>query len=113
VSIFSNVKDRIVERAALSYLNSRILAPYGRVTRLCIDSSAKTVRAEVELNGETAPIEAELSSYEITREGERYFATVKDIQTSREWLTALARERLCRNRLELPPDLGRLLVGAL
>jgi len=38
---------------------------------------------------------------------------VKEIQTSREWLTTLARQRVCNSPFELPPQVGRTLMMAL
>ncbi|MEY2465866.1 MAG: hypothetical protein QOD03_387 [Verrucomicrobiota bacterium] len=112
MGLFSSAKDRIVEQAALSYLNTTI-APYGRATNLRIDSTARSIHLEVELKGETAPVRIEISDYEFLSEGERYFVTAKGIQTSREWLTILARDRLINQRFELPQQAGRMLMRAL
>lgn len=113
MGVFSNAKDRLVEQAALSYLNGTLLAPYGRATSLRLDSTAKTINIEVELKGETAPLQIEITDYEISKDGDRYFAIVKGIRTSREWLTALAKNQLYNDRFELPPKVGRLLMRAL
>ena len=113
MGIFSNAKDRVVEQAALSYLNGTLLAPYGRATTLRLDSGAKTIKLEVELKGETAPLQIEITDYEISQDGDRYFAIVKAIRTSREWLTALVENQLRDRRFELPAKAGRLLMQAL
>ena|ERR1043166_4873991 len=113
MGVFSKAKDRVLEQAALPYLNATWLAPYGRATRLELDSKAKIIRLEVELNGETKPLQVEILDYEIKRDGERYFATVREIRTSRAWLTALAKNQLRQPRFELPPQVGRLLLLAL
>ncbi len=113
MSVFSNAKDRLIEQVALSYLNGTLLAPYGRATRLRIDSAAKTIDLEVVLKGEAAPLQIEITDYEIRKRGDRYFATLKEVRTSREWLTTLARAQLNEKRFELPPQVGRLLMRAL
>jgi len=113
MGIFSKAKDRVVEQAALSYLNSQLLAPYGKATRLSLDSKAKTIHIEAELKGETGPIEIEVLDYQITRDGERYFVLVKEIRTSREWLTTLAANHFCNLRFELPGRIGQFLKLAL
>jgi hypothetical protein len=113
MGVFSKTKDRLLEQAALPYLNTKLLAPYGRATSLRIDSSAKTIRIEVELKGETMPVEIDIVDYDITKEGDRYFATVKEVRTSREWLTALAKTQVRKSRFELPAKAGRLLLLAL
>ena len=113
MGILSSAKDRVVEQVALSYLNSKLLAPYGRATDLRIDSTEKTISVEVQLNGESVPVKVDITSYDISREDDRYFATIKEIQTSREWLTALARNKLLNERFERPAQAGRLLTQAL
>jgi hypothetical protein len=113
MGIFSSAKDRIIEQTALSYLNNTLLSPYGRVTDLRIDSTACVINLEVELKGESAPLRIEITDYEFSNEGDRYFVKAKGIQTSREWLTALARDRLINNRFEVPSQAGRLLMRAL
>jgi hypothetical protein len=113
MGIFSNTKDRLTERAALGYLNSKLLAPYGRATSLRIDSTAKTIQFEAELNGEATPIHIQISDYEITKENGRYFVKAASIHTSREWLTRLAADRVANNRFELPAQVGQLIAATL
>jgi hypothetical protein len=113
MGLLSNAKDRLVERAALAYLNAKWLAPYGRATSLRIDSTAKSIRVEAELNGEKSPLKIEATEYAIARIGDRFHVTVKRIRTSREWLTALAQNHLCNVPFELPAELGGLLSRAL
>src|SRR3982750_3665285 len=113
MALFSKARDRMVERVALVYLNATLLRPYGRAHRLHIDSTTKTIRFEIHLKGETEPVEVEITDYEITREADRYFALVKSIRTSREWLTALATDQVCDRRFDLPEAVGRWLKRTL
>jgi len=113
MGILSNAKDRLVEQMAMAYLNGSLLAPYGRATRLRIDSTAKKICIEAELKGESSPVRVEVTDYEIKQEGNRYFATVKGVGTSREWLTTLAMKHLRNVRFELPAQVGGLLAKAL
>jgi hypothetical protein len=113
MGLFSRAKDRALEKVALPFLNTKLLAPYGRATHLHLDSKAKSIRVEVELNGENSPVEIEILKYEIRKQGDRYFALVHEIRTSREWLTTLAATQLRDARFELPAQLGRLLQLAL
>jgi len=113
MSIFTRTKDRVVEQLALSYLNTKLLAPYGRATEVQIDSTAKQIRIRAELNGEATPLEIEITDYTIRQEGNRYLAEIKNIRTSRAWLTTLAENRLRNVPLELPPQVGQVLIHAL
>jgi hypothetical protein len=113
MGILSNTKDRVVEQLALGYLNSTVLTPYGRATKMRIDSTAKTLSITAELKGEAVPLEIEITEYEISQEGEDCFAKIKAIHTSREWLTALAVNHLRNVPLKLPAQVGGLLARAL
>ena len=113
MGIFSRAKDRLIEQMGLTYLNGRLLAPYGRATKLRIDSKLKTLSIDAQLNGEVAPIRIDLIDYEVTKKGGSYFAEVSQIQTSREWLSKLVTDKLIPIKLKLPPALGRLLFHAL
>ncbi len=113
MSIFANAKDRVMEQAALAYLNSQILTPYGQAISLRIDSSAKTIRVDLNLKGEASPVMIEIAGYEIVNEDGRYFLIVQSARTSREWLTALASTRLCGQRIEIPESAGSWLTRML
>jgi hypothetical protein len=113
MGVFSKAKDRVLEQMALTYLNGGPLEPYGKATRLRVNSTDKSIQIEVELKGETTPVQVELIDYDIRKQGERYLASVKEIRTSREWLTTLAQTRFCNQRIELPDQVGRLLFVTL
>lgn len=113
MNIFGRAKDRMLEQMALAYLNGNLLAPYGRATQLRIDTRDKTITMEAELKGETSPVTVEVTDYLLSQEGEKYFAVVKGIRTSREWLTALAENELVNVKFPLPDRLGSLLARTL
>ena len=96
-------KDWLTEKAARAALNQTLLAPYGELTALRLNSSERSADAEILLKGETSPINVRVSEYELSREGQRVFITVRRLTTSREWLTNLARRFLVGKRIELPP----------
>jgi hypothetical protein len=113
MGILSQAKDRVVEQLAVAYLNETLLKPYGRVTQLRIDSTGKTIRLTGELKGESAPVEIEIFDYEIGRDEAGDFVIVKELRTSREWLTELARNHLCGVRFKLPAKISGVLRQAL
>ncbi len=49
MSLFSGIKDKAIEYAGLSYLNSTFLEPYGRATSLQIISQERTMKMSLEL----------------------------------------------------------------
>ena len=110
MGVFSSAKDRMVETMALQYANASLLAPYGRATSLKLDSSMKNLDLEVELRGETSPVQLQIRGYEIKESGGRYFATAREVHTSREWLTRLAADRLANQQFEIPANVGSMLM---
>lgn len=108
MGLLSNAKDRLIQSAALSQINSRI-APYGQLTCLNIDSAAKLIDLELELKGEASPIHVTVSGYTVVEENGRFFVSANSVSTSRAWLTVLAQERVCQSRIEVPPAAGNLL----
>ena len=77
------------------------------------DFVAELFGITAELRGETAPLEVEITDYEIRRDGEIFLAQIKALRTSREWLTTLAVNHLQNVPLELPAQIGGLLIHAL
>ena len=104
MGFFSDAKDRLVGSAALPVLNNAWLKPFGRATSLKIDSTNKTAEICLELNGEPAPITIHIQNYELTQDTTGTFVVIKAASTSREWMTALAREYLVGRRLPVPPE---------
>ena len=109
MGIFSNSKDRLTEKLALPLLNKSILAPYGKATRLSLNSAAKTVELELQLTGERELVRLQVTRYELTKEGDNAYAIIREIQTSREWLTTLAGQHLLNRRLKLPSRVNSLI----
>jgi hypothetical protein len=87
-SIFSQSKDRLIEAAAKPLLNQTI-KHYGHMTHLRIDSTNKRIDVELDLKGETSPIQIAVKSYTLTTAGGKTHIELGDIETSREWINAL------------------------
>jgi hypothetical protein len=102
-------KDWLVEKAGMAVLNQAVLKPYGSMTRLKLDTSARTIEAELELKGETEPLRLHVQEYELRQEDNRAFIIIKRIDTSREWLTTLARDFAVDKPFELPDSVKKFL----
>lgn len=107
MGFLSASKDRLVETMAPGALNSGLLAPYGRVTSMKLDSSAGELDVTLELNGEVEPLRVHIQEYEVIEETGRMYLLIHRIVTSRAWLTALAENLAVGNKLELPPEVAR------
>jgi hypothetical protein len=104
MGFFSDAKDRMIESVALPMLNNAWLKPFGRATSLKMDSGRKTAEICLELRGEQTPITINVQDYDILQESNGTFIVVKALTTSREWMTAMAREYVVGRRLAVPPE---------
>lgn len=95
-------KDWLIQKAAVAMLNQSIFRPYGNIKDLKLDTTGRSIEAEVELNGESQAVRIQVPEYEIIEEGDTAYFIVKEISTSREWLTALARNYAVGRRFEIP-----------
>jgi len=102
-------KDWLVEKTGTAMLNQSVLKPYGTLTKLKLDTAARSIEAEVELNGETQPVRIQIHEYELLEEGDRLFFIIKKVSTSRDWLTALARDFAVGKKFEVPAAARRYL----
>ena len=94
-------KDLLTSRAARTYVNN-VIARYGKVEDLSIDSKQRRARATVLLDGETAPVTVEVLSYCVHSEGNRRFIEVESCRCSRRWIETLMIDHVQRRRFELP-----------
>jgi hypothetical protein len=107
MGFLSASKDRLVETMAPGVLNSGLLAPYGRVTDLKLQSDAGELDLTLELNGEVEPLRVHIQEYELIKESGRMHLLIHRIKTSRPWLTALAENLAVGRKLELPPEVAK------
>jgi hypothetical protein len=107
MGLFSASKDRLVETMAPGVLNTGLLAPYGRITELKLNSTTGELDVTLDLKGEVEPLRVHIQKYDLSEQDDKTFLTIRQIETSRAWLTALA-ENLALNRpLELPPEVAK------
>ena len=102
-------KDWLVEKAAVAVLNQSVLKPYGTMTRLKLDTTTRSVDAELELKGETQPVRIQIHQFEVREEDGRAFVVIKSMETSREWLTTLARNFAVDRPFEIPESVKKFL----
>ena len=100
--MFNAAKDLLTSRAARTYLNN-VIARYGKVEDLTIDSKQRRAHATVLLDGETAPVTVEVLGYVIHSDGQRRFIEVESCRCSRRWIESLIIDHVQRRRFELPP----------
>lgn len=91
----------MTSRGARVYLNG-LIAPYGRLVELRIDSRQRTIEASCLLHGESEPIVVTVGSYVVETDGSKRFLRVCDCACTRAWAQALLKNLVEGRRLELP-----------
>lgn len=100
-TMFQSAKNAITSKAAKVYVNG-LLARYGEVQELKIDSAAHTITVTIQLLGEPAPIEAKVGRYVIHEQGGKKFIEFSQCRCSRPWMQALLEDVTAQRRVELP-----------
>jgi hypothetical protein len=92
--MFRSVQDRFAAGVARDWLNQRIRR-YGRVEALHLDSQARRISLEIQLEGEPAPISLEIPAYRLEVVDGRPQVTILEASASRP---PVSRPRLGRDR---------------
>ncbi|MDB6068789.1 MAG: hypothetical protein JWR26_4997 [Pedosphaera sp.] len=95
------VPTPMVERGLREYFNNRFKS-LGTMTKLQIDSTNKKATLELDLKGETQPLQITINRYELTTVGGKMFIEIKEFETSREWINSLAKPLLKGKTFEVP-----------
>src|SRR5258708_6147635 len=91
----------MVDWGAKEYFNNRYKS-LGTMTKLNIDSTNKKATLELDLKGETQPLQITIHRYELTTAGGKTFIEIKEFETSREWINSLAKPLLKGKTFEVP-----------
>lgn len=102
------MKDGALGLALKAFLNDR-LNEYGEVLECSVDTGKGRIAVRALLKGERDPINAAVERYELTREGEAVYATLRTFSSSRPWLTLLLGKLFTDKRYKLPSAVGSLL----
>lgn len=94
-------KDLLTSKAARVYANN-LIARYGKVEDLSIDSRNRRVKLVCQLDGEVQPVTVEVERYEIHQEGAKRFIEIGSCRCSRRWVETLLLDYVKGRRIELP-----------
>ena len=103
------LKDRLFETVALPILNRSVLAPYGTAKDLKLNSQDRTAEIVLELRGEREPLHVRVGRYELSRLGEDTFVTIRDVETSRAWMTELAARNVVGRAFKIPREFAGMI----
>ena len=100
--MFIAAKDALASQAAQVWANN-LIARYGKVQDLKIDSRRKTMEVSCLLDGEPTPITIKIENYAVETERDKKFLRATGFSCTRPWLQNLLRDFGPRQRVELPP----------
>ena len=100
--MFNAAKDALASRGAQTWANT-LIARYGQVQELKIDSRLKTVAVTCLLEGEVTPITIKVENYEVETEGDKKFIRANGFKCTRPWLQKVLMDFGTKQRIALPP----------
>jgi len=102
----SSAKDLLLAKGGKSHIN-KVIEPYGTLLDLQLNTVAHSISLTIQLKGEASPIEIHIRQYTVTTvEGKSVLVLDgSKIETSREWLTALVRDKVGLKTLPVPDKL--------
>ena len=106
--MFNAAKAALASRAAQVWVN-KLIARYGKVQDLNIDSRRKTVEVSCLLDGEPTPITISIGNYVVETELNKKFVRATDFSCTRPWLQNFLNDFGHRQRIELPAWAAALL----
>ena len=99
--MFNLAKNFMTGKAAQVYANN-LIARYGVVQDLKIDTQNKTVDLVCQLHGESQPVRVRIDKYVIQGRGEKRFVEVVKCTCSRPWIQALVEDFVQGRSVEVP-----------
>ena len=99
--MFTAAKDAVASRAALVWAN-HLIARYGKVQSLKIDSRRKTMEVSCLLDGEPTPITIRIGNYVVETERDKKFLRATNFSCTRPWLQNFLTDFGHQRRIELP-----------
>lgn len=95
-------KDALASKAAQTWANS-LIARYGKVQAVKIDSRRKTLEVSCLLDGEPSPITITIENYSVEAERAKKFIRATSFSCTRPWLQNFLTDFGPKHRIELPP----------
>ncbi|HVV00089.1 MAG TPA: hypothetical protein VHH88_01925 [Verrucomicrobiae bacterium] len=107
--MFSRIKDAALEKAIRMFVGPKI-ERYGEIRELSLDTTNKTISAEIKLRGEALPVAIAEAHYDIVKRGGDTFMAVRGIKISREWAQNLLDDHFPSIEFKVP-DFVAPLIG--
>lgn len=99
--MLNKMKDLTLSKTAKIAINTQI-EKYVKLTELSLNSKEKSLNMTIEMRGESTAVELSIDKYILSEENEKHFIQLQGIQTSRLWMSAIAKEYLENKTFKIP-----------
>jgi hypothetical protein len=106
--MLNRIKDTVIEKAVLGFLGPK-LGRYGRLLSFRVDSEARVCRAEVQMHGDSTPLEIIQARYRLEPRDADTLLVLHDLKVSREWVQNLLEDHFPEIRIRVPDILKQVL----
>jgi len=101
-TMLNAAKDALASMAAQTWANS-LIARYGKVQTVKIDSRRKTLEVSCLLDGEPSPITIKIENYVVETERDKKYIRATNFSCTRLWLQNVLTDFGPKQKIELPP----------
>lgn len=101
-------KNLALSVAVKQVVNIKI-AKFGEVSHLEFDTHAKTIDIEVQLKGEAELLKVFVDQYDVTEENAQHYLVVKQIRSSKEWLSSVLEAYVNNEKFAVPNEYAKIL----
>jgi hypothetical protein len=95
--------------SAIKKLSEKYISRFGHIQSIEIDSSTRSLTAEVLLKGELEPITLKIKGFEIIHEGERHLIIPHSVSASRHWIDTALKDFLQGRAFDVPAVVAKAL----
>ena len=100
--MFTAAKDVLASKAAQTWANN-LIARYGKVQSVKIDSRQKTLEISCLLDGEPSAITIKIENYVVETDQDKKFIRATRFSCTRAWLQNFLTDFGPKQKIELPP----------
>ena len=107
-SLMRGAKDGALGLAMRAFINDK-LGQYGEITDCAVDTKANRVTVKALLKGETQTVTATIERYALEKDGQDHYIVLKELSSSRQWLTLMLARFFTDKRYKLPSAVSKFL----
>ncbi len=105
--VLNGAKDRLLAKGAMAHFN-KLIERYGTVVDLQLNTVDRSLSLTLRLKGEEFPVDIHVREYHLETTAGKSVLVLDGhkIETSREWLSELIRDRVGQKEIVVPENFG-------